>query len=95
MRIKSEMADFLKNNIQSQLNTCEVYLFGSRTNDFLKGGDIDVLVLGERKLNWSEKGKIKNMFYQKFGEQKLDIVSYDFIDTDSFKNIALSTAIKL
>lgn len=89
------MIIFLKNSIKAQLNICEIYLFGSRTNDALKGGDIDILVLGERRLDWRDKGKIRNSFCQKYGEQKIDIVSYDFNDTDSFKDIALASAIKL
>jgi len=53
------------------------------------------LILGERKLDWKEKGGIKNSFWQVFGEQKLDLVTFAHEDQASFKKIALFDAILL
>lgn len=46
-----------------------------------KGGDIDLLIIS-KKLTRKELRKIKREFYNKFGEQKIDIV----LDDGEFKN---------
>lgn len=55
-----------------------VYLFGSRTDDSKKGGDIDLYIILQDKENVSEK-KIDFLvkLKQKIGEQKIDIVISD------------------
>ena len=37
------------------------------------GGDIDILVLGEKELSGQQKRNIRIAFYKEAGEQKLDI----------------------
>ena len=54
-----------------------MYLFGSRVDDSKKGGDIDILVLTDRKLHHTDLFKMKQVFFSKFGEQKMDVVSLD------------------
>lgn len=95
MRLSQEKAQFLKNQIQKYLPEAKVYLFGSRVSDSKKGGDIDILILGDRVLNWKEKGDIKNIFWQHFGLQKLDIVSFTHEDQTPFKKITLFDAVLL
>lgn len=72
-----------------------VYLFGSRADNRLKGGDIDILVVGDRILSTQEKRDIKIDFYKKFGEQKVDIVSYLVSDRSNFKEMILKEAVEL
>ena len=48
MRIKKNQIEFLKEMICSFLPDASVFLFGSRVFDDMKGGDIDLLVLGNR-----------------------------------------------
>jgi predicted nucleotidyltransferase len=95
MRIYPENAEFIKKAVKSYLPDAEVYLFGSRTKDNLKGGDFDVLVLSGRELNNQEKREIKISFYKKFGEQKIDIVSFERNDPAPFKQLALLEAQRL
>ncbi len=73
----------------------KVLLFGSRTDDNKRGGDIDILVIGERKLTLSEIINIRVEFWKKFGEQKLDIVSFSADEKSAFKSLALQDAIEL
>ena len=95
MRLTQEISSFWKNEISQILPDAKLYLFGSRVNDEEKGGDIDLMVIGSRKLDWEEVNKIKWEFYSQFGEQKLDLLSFRFDENNNFKNIALSTGILL
>ena len=72
-----------------------MYLFGSRVFDDQKGGDIDILVLGNRKLTLQEKRNIKIAFYRRYGEQKIDIVSFKSDDPSIFKTLVIQEAIQI
>jgi predicted nucleotidyltransferase len=95
VRISREQIDFLKKEIISALPDAVVYLFGSRTDDSKKGGDIDIMILSNRKIRWKEKAKIKWQYFEKFGEQKLDIVSASFNESNPFKELALHEGVRL
>ena len=95
MRLSLEKIDLLKSTILSILPSATIYLFGSRVDDRKRGGDIDILILGDRKLNFIEKGQIEKIFFIKFGEQKLDLVSFEYNLENSFKEVALMEAIEL
>ncbi len=95
MRLEKEKAVFLKKTIQAVQTDAKVLLFGSRTDDAKKGGDIDILVLGERKLSLTETIKIQVAFWKRFGEQKLDIVSFMSNEKATFKDLVLKNAVEL
>ncbi|MDD2723478.1 MAG: nucleotidyltransferase domain-containing protein [Methylovulum sp.] len=95
MRLASNKIDHLKTAIKAIMPTAKIYLFGSRVDDTKKGGDIDLLILGERTLDFLEKATIEREFFRAFGEQKLDLVSFEFSSNDVFKDIALNEAIEL
>jgi len=88
MRVDRQHTDFIKQSINICLPDATVYLFGSRVYDDQKGGDIDILVIGEKR-------GIKIAFYKKFGEQKIDIVSFKKNDHSTFRELALLEAEKL
>ena len=48
MRVKTEHIKFLKRSIKKYLPDAAIYLIGSRADDGLKGGDIDILVIDEK-----------------------------------------------
>ncbi len=95
MRVKKVHTEFLKKSVEKYLSDASVYLFGSRANDLLKGGDIDILVIGEKKLTGQEKRNIKIAFYKEFGVRKIDIVSYQKSDSSKFKKLALLEGIQI
>ncbi|WP_419655284.1 nucleotidyltransferase [Desulfosarcina variabilis str. Montpellier] len=95
MRISKSQAAFLKQRIQNKLPDADVYLFGSRTNNQLKGGDIDIFVESEKKLTFQQIRDVKISFYKRFGEQRLDIVSVVRNATSTFRDLVLLEAIKL
>ena len=95
MRVKSEHVIFLKQSIKKYLPDADLYLIGSRENDKLKGGDIDILVIGEKTFTGQEKRNVKIAFFKEFGEQKIDIVSFKRGEPSNFKELALIESVKL
>lgn len=73
MRLSASEVDAIRNVIHALDEDAKVYLFGSRTNDAARGGDIDLLVLS-RSLNFKDKLEIKRLLYEALGEQRIDIV---------------------
>jgi predicted nucleotidyltransferase len=92
MRIAVEQRDFIFNYWKEKASSNEVYLFGSRVDDSKKGGDIDILILSENKIKHTDFFKMKQLFYGKFGAQKLDIVGFTKEDQSAFKKYILSYA---
>lgn len=95
MRITKEKGQEIKSLIQQKVPHSSVYLFGSRVRDELRGGDIDILVIGDRVLTFSEKIQVKSAFFKRFGEQKIDLVSFTRDARSPFKFLALKNALPL
>lgn len=91
MRVKNNQMEFLAAEIRKYLSDCKIFLFGSRTDDCQKGGDIDIAVIGARKLKHIEKLKIKRAFYNKHGEQKLDLLSFTETEKSNFLELIKET----
>lgn len=73
MRLSTLQKNALDNAIKDVAG--EVYLFGSRTDDSKKGGDVDILVFSEENpLNLSMKVQAE---YFKKCEEDIDVVVYD------------------
>ena len=70
-------------------------LIPEQFSDSKKGGDIDIMILSNRKIRWKEKAKIKWQYFEKFGEQKLDIVSVSCNESNPFKELVLHEGIRL
>ncbi len=103
MRLKSEQVDVFIRVLDSYVNGSgsQLYLYGSRSQDHLKGGDIDILlIVSEEKLLkqiQNLKIKILTLFKKELGERRIDflISSHDRLTRDPFLNEALKTAILL
>jgi uncharacterized protein len=95
VRVKPEHIKFLKRSIKKYLPDTAIYLIGSRINDALKGGDIDILVIDKKELTSQEKRNIKLAFYKEFGQQKIDIISFRIDESSTFKELALLDSVKL
>ncbi len=94
MRVSDKVLNFLKIEVNKYLKDAKLFVFGSRTDIKKKGGDIDILILSEKKLKLQEKINIRIAFYKKFGEQKIDIVNFTFNEDSVFKNYILEKAIE-
>jgi uncharacterized protein len=95
MRIKPEIAHFFNLKITKLPVKAECYLFGSRTDNAGKGGDIDILILSEKVIERKILRQIKVDFFKQFGWQKLDLINFAYDDPDPFKAVILDEAIQL
>jgi predicted nucleotidyltransferase len=89
MRISKEEVELLRKILADLDSEAKLYLFGSRVNDEKKGGDIDILIVS-KKITKMDLRKIKREFFNKFGEQKIDIV----IDDGEYNNPFVEKIIK-
>lgn len=94
MRLTPEEIENIKESVYSSDPDAKVFLFGSRTDDTLKGGDIDILI-ESKIIAKAEIRKIRWSFFKKFGEQKMDIVVDNGQKQDPFIHIAHSKSILL
>ncbi len=83
----------IKESIEALDKDAKIYLFGSRTDNAKKGGDIDLLILSQ-KLSYDESIKIRQRLYEKLGEQKIHIIIAKDI-TKPFVKIAYTEGILL
>ena len=97
MRIKKNEIEAIKNvaNVVFGPGTI-VQLFGSRVNDSLKGGDIDLLIHSNHQLSSTEQYRFKIKFLvqlkKAIGDQKIDVLlkgkhNQIFIETIEEENI--------
>ena len=75
MRLKQKEIEAIISTFQEIFKNGNIYLFGSRVDDNLKGGDIDLYIDTDDKDNLFEK-KIDFLvsLKRKIGEQKIDVV---------------------
>ena len=73
MRISDKEKQTLVKAVQKFDEFARIWLFGSRTDDSKKGGDIDIAVLSN-KIRMKEKIGVKRTIYNELGEQKIDLV---------------------
>lgn len=92
MRLKPEIREFLKETANTLFPGTEMYLFGSRLNDDLKGGDIDILLLSNSKIDSRKLRKFRIAFFKKFGWQKIDLINFTKKENSNFKQLILKDA---
>jgi predicted nucleotidyltransferase len=95
MRISEAQHQFIINFWEQQFAEVKVYLFGSRIDDNLKGGDIDLAIVGNEKPTTLQRAKFKTGFDFAFGEQKVDLVYINPSKPTAFAKYILETAILL
>ena len=94
MRISEIEKTTIVNAILEKDRNAQIFLFGSRTDDFKKGGDIDILVQSD-EIGLLEIVKIKSTIFKNIPEQKIDLLisksneKSPFVDFISNKLISL------
>ena len=73
MRLSKEHQHIIRQSVVRYDADAEVILFGSRVNDALRGGDIDLLIRSDR-LNKQDLWPIRRDILDAIGWQKLDLI---------------------
>lgn len=73
MRLSPQQAQAIKEVIAQADTEAEVFLFGSRTDDTRRGGDIDLLILSTR-ISPDQRRRLKLRLLDLLGAQKIDLV---------------------
>jgi predicted nucleotidyltransferase len=95
MRLDKNIIEFFKQRKVEVCPDATLYLFGSRTNDDAKGGDIDLLILTKNQVNKRIFRTIRIEFFKKFGWQKIDLVNFTYDENSVFKKNIQTDAIEL
>ncbi|MCK4840881.1 MAG: nucleotidyltransferase domain-containing protein, partial [Methylococcales bacterium] len=83
-------------SVQASFGDVDIYLFGSRTDDAKKGGDIDIAVDVNLPMSLFREKKIQfisNLMKAGF-DLKVDIVIYNN-DNELFRNEIVKSALKI
>jgi predicted nucleotidyltransferase len=95
VRNSESIHDSIRSHVLNVAPGSECYLFGSRVNDRAKGGDIDLLLLTQKKLPLTVMRRIRRLILNQIGEQKLDIVNFTRSSLHPHKAAALEPAVRL
>jgi len=92
MRISDKELNLIKNTIQKYIKDAKIYLFGSIIDDNKKGGDVDIFIITNQKVDLKIKSKIK-FFLEENLLREVDLVFHkDFhrlIEQEALKGILI------
>jgi predicted nucleotidyltransferase len=76
MRITEHEKNVIIDAVKNIDSNAKIWLFGSRTDDSKKGGDIDIAIFSE-KINEDvmQEIQIRRFICDRIGEQKIDIIT--------------------
>ena len=95
MRLNQQYISVIKQSFEDVFQSGEVYLFGSRIDDSKKGGDIDLYLILNNKINlFRKKLKFLAKIKKVLGEQKIDII-FNIDDNRLIEKEAKKWGIKL
>ena len=94
MRLSEIEKTTIVNAILEKDKNAQIFLFGSRTDDFKKGGDIDILVQSDR-IGLLEIVKIKSTIFKNIPEQKIDLLISKSNETNHFVDFISNQLISL
>ncbi len=95
MRLDLREVEVILKSFKEVFGEGEVYLFGSRADNFKKGGDIDLYLVTKNQNDLiSKKLKFLSKIYKELGEQKIDIV-FSIESSREIEQEAMSKGVKL
>jgi uncharacterized protein len=80
MRLSAEQAAVIRDIVRAELGpSAQVRLFGSRTDDAARGGDIDLFVEADRPLpnRAATASRLAALCQIRLGDQRIDVVLVD------------------
>ena len=95
MRITEYEKDTIVEAVKNADPNAKVWLFGSRTDDNKKGGDIDIAILSEKiKKDVMLEIQVRQFIYGRIGDQKIDII-VSAEGKEAFFRLAVEEGIRL
>ncbi|HEY6171823.1 MAG TPA: nucleotidyltransferase domain-containing protein [Candidatus Kapabacteria bacterium] len=94
MRLEQIERNIILSTIARLMPKASVYLFGSRTDDTRRGGDIDLLLIG-KGITRENVRHLKIELKDKLGDQKIDIIAEDPDDRTNFGKLVELEAVPL
>ena len=94
MRISEIEKNAIIDAILEQDKNAQIFLFGSRTDDLKKGGDIDILVHSD-EIGLLKIVKIKSAIFKHIPEQKIDLLVSKSNETNHFADFISDQLISL
>jgi len=73
MRLEENQLNAIREEVRRLDPAAEIYLYGSRTDDTAKGGDIDLLVTSDR-IGFRDVLRLRRAILDRIGWQQLDLV---------------------
>jgi predicted nucleotidyltransferase len=73
MRLSAAEAEVIREEVRGLDPDAEIYLYGSRTDDSARGGDIDLLAVSD-KLGFRDVLRMRTAILDRIGWQQLDLV---------------------
>lgn len=87
MRLEKTEIESIKKVILGFEPSATIYLYGSRIDDAKQGGDIDLMMVAQKKISLMEKIRMKLALYDTLGEQKIDLLIADENADSAFINM--------
>jgi predicted nucleotidyltransferase len=95
MRITEHEKNAIVDAVKGADSDAHAWLFGSRTDDSKKGGDIDIAILSERiKKDAMLEIQVRRSICDRIGEQRIDIVA-STEGKEAFFRLAVEEGIQL
>ncbi|WP_457625250.1 nucleotidyltransferase domain-containing protein [Persephonella sp.] len=94
VRLSTEEIKKIKSVIKKYDPNSKIILFGSRTDLFKKGGDIDLLVISD-KIDFRKRRKILVDFQLSLGERKIDWIITDSPEKEEFTKIVYKYGVEI
>lgn len=97
MRLSETLKDAILKAIHESFGNVEIYLFGSRTDDTKRGGDIDIAIRTDMTREHFRKHKIAfvSLLMRMGFDLKIDVVQYNDSMDALLKSEIQSKSIKL
>ncbi len=74
MRLQRAEIDIIKSTLHESIDDAKVFLFGSRTDDTKRGGDIDLFVQTHKNITLKEELKILSRMELRGIQRKVDLI---------------------
>ena len=74
MRITKDTAKSIRHIVEQECEGAKIWLFGSRVDDCKKGGDIDLSIETEGKIQIAEQLRLMTLLQRALGLRKIDLI---------------------